>query len=253
MPSRKRFEPSMNEGLKTTPGSLLRPFPARPMVRNPPALPHESTVDVSRRSQKIPIAAGAVWVTALAAGIGLLHGYAAIPGRSGICPQGWPVGSLVVADPTRVNLVMLIHPRCPCSRASLAQLERIMAVCRPHLAANILFLEPRVPTPVWRDTDLWRRAVAISGTRCIPDPGGMEAGRFGAMTSGHVLLYDQSGKLLFSGGITAARGHEGDNPGSDAVIGFVAGKPDLAQTIVFGCPLFEARDKPVGESAACRR
>jgi hypothetical protein len=210
-------------------------------------------LDVSRHSPTIPIAAGVVWVTALAAGLSLIYGYAATPGRSGICPQRWPIGGPVIADPTRANLVMLVHPHCPCSRASLAQLERIMALCGAQLAANILFLEPRVPTPVWRDTELWRRAAAISGIRCIPDPGGVEARRFGAMTSGHVLLYDRSGKLLFSGGITVARGHEGDSAGSSAVIGLVAGKPDRVRTVVFGCPLFEARDKPAGETAACRR
>jgi hypothetical protein len=209
-------------------------------------------VAVSRHSPTILISAVAIWVAALVAGLVLLHGYAATPGRSGICPQTWPVGGTVIADPTRASLVMLVHPRCPCSRASLAQLERIMAVCRPHLAANILFLEPRVPTALWRDTQLWRRAAAIPGARCIPDPGGVEARRFGAMTSGHVLVYDRTGKLLFSGGITEARGHEGDNAGSDAVIGLVRGRPDRARTVVFGCPLFEVRDKPAEEVAECR-
>jgi hypothetical protein len=203
-------------------------------------------VYLSRHRSKTLTAAVVIWMAAVAAGLGLLYGYAATSGSAGICPQTWPDGGTVVADSTRANLVMLVHPRCPFSRASLAQLERIMSVCRPHLAANILFLEPRVPAPLWRETELWRRAVAIPGTRCIPDPGGVEARRFGAMTSGHVLVYDRSGKLLFSGGITEARGHDGDNAGSDAAIGLLRGRPGGARTVVFGCPLFDGRDKPEG-------
>ena len=234
------------------PGARMNSVSFRPLYRGlkPASFSHESTVAVSRHSPTILIAAGAIWVTAIAAGLGLLHRYATTPGQLGICPQGWTVGGPVVADPTRANLVMLLHPRCPCSRASLAQLERIMAVCRPHLAANILFLEPRVPTLFWRDTELWRRAAAISGTRCIPDPGGVEAKRFGAMTSGHVLLYDRSGKLLFSGGITEARGHEGDNAGSDAIIGLVRGKPDRARTAVFRLPALRGK-RQAGRGKGC--
>jgi glyoxylase-like metal-dependent hydrolase (beta-lactamase superfamily II) len=119
---------------------------------------------------------------------------------------------------------MLIHPRCPCSRASLAGLEKILTVCRSYLVAHVFFLEPKVPTTAWGDTELRRRAAAIPMTRSIPDPGGVEARRFGAMTSGHVLVYDRSGKLLFSGGIAGARGQEGDNTGSDAASELSQGK-----------------------------
>ena len=37
--------------------------------------------------------------------------------------------------------------------------------------------------------------------------------RFGAETSGQTLLYDRDGRLLFSGGTTGSRGHDGDNAG----------------------------------------
>jgi hypothetical protein len=99
------------------------------------------------------IAAGAAWVTAIAAGFCLVNGHAATP-----------VESPVVTDPTRANLVMLIHPRCPCSRASLAGLEKILTVCRSYLVAHVFFLEPKVPTTAWGDTELRRRAAAIPMT-----------------------------------------------------------------------------------------
>ena len=57
------------------------------------------------------------------------------------------------------------------------------------------------------------------------------------MTSGHALLFDRDGHLLFSGGITPARGHEGDNFGASAIAARLAGRPAPAETPVFGCPI----------------
>ena len=37
------------------------------------------------------------------------------------------------------------------------------------------------------------------------------ATEFGALTSGHALLYSTDGSLRFSGGLTDSRGHEGDS------------------------------------------
>ena len=60
----------------------------------------------------------------------------------------------------------------------------------------------------------WR---TCRGWRCVLDPGGAEARRFGVATSGHVLLYDTRGDLIFSGGITPGRGEQGDNAGPGGV------------------------------------
>jgi hypothetical protein len=81
---------------------------------------------------------------------------------------------------------------------------------------------------------------AIPGVPSVDDEGGVEAKRFGVATSGHVLLFDRAGRLLFSGGITPARGHEGDSLGRDALIERLAGTRTIsgpATSPVFGCPL----------------
>jgi hypothetical protein len=68
------------------------------------------------------------------------------------------------------------------------------------------------------------------------DPDGAEADRFGSKTSGEVLLYDAYGGLRFQGGITPARGHEGDNLGKSTVASIVRGEPtDVGHSPVFGC------------------
>ena len=67
-----------------------------------------------------------------------------------------------------------------------------------------------------------------------------EAKRFSATTSGHAMLFDRGGRLRFSGGITDARGHEGDNDGRDAVVSIINGGDRMpAATPVFGCSLYD--------------
>jgi hypothetical protein len=193
------------------------------------------------------------WAIGAGAGFFQLLRYAATPGPLTAPPGRWPEASGLRADPSRFNLIMLAHPRCPCTRASLAELDRLMARCRGRVAAHVLFLRPSHAPAGWERTGLWRAAAAIPGARVLADPGGVEAGRYGAMTSGHVLLYDRSGGLLFSGGITGARGHEGENAGSRAVVGLVLGREGRSGADVFGCPLFGAGERARSGRLACRR
>ena len=63
-----------------------------------------------------------------------------------------------------------------------------------------------------------------------------EAERFGAETSGHTFLFDPSGRLLFNGGITASRGHSGDNAGESSIVSLINNHTaKIGQTFVFGC------------------
>jgi hypothetical protein len=81
-------------------------------------------------------------------------------------------------------------------------------------------------------------AASIRGLRVVIDPGGRFAAKLGATTSGHVLLYGADGALLYSGGITPARAHEGDTPGQTAIVAALYGKtPAVRGAPVFGCGL----------------
>lgn len=131
-----------------------------------------------------------------------------------------------------------MHPKCPCSRATLAELARIVEENHGGLAVCVEFVTPAAASADWNDTWSHRRAAAMPGVRIAADPSGVEARRFGVETSGHVLVYDPRGNLAFSGGITRARGHEGANLGRSAVACLAAGAtPEVRQTRVFGCPL----------------
>jgi hypothetical protein len=194
------------------------------------------------------------WSCAVAAGFSMMERHAITPGPAGRPPSTWPAGGRVVFDPDRVNLVMFVHPRCPCSRASLNQLERVLSASSAPATATLLFAEPAEAVAGWSRSHLWERATAIPGVRVVADRGGAEARRFGVMTSGHVLAYDPAGRLRYSGGITASRGHEGDSLGGESLREALSGHADRARGAVFGCPLAspgESKGLPRG-GTACR-
>ena len=167
-------------------------------------------------------------------------------GASGHPPAQWQPSPLVALHPLKPTLVMLIHPQCPCSRASLSELNHLMALCPNRAAVLVFFLKPPGCTQAWVKTDLWRQASAIPGVRVCMDANGETARRFGAATSGEALLYAPSGRLLYHGGLTGARGHEGDNAGVSAVAALLErpeawDKAQPAQEPVYGCPLYGCR------------
>jgi hypothetical protein len=189
---------------------------------------------------------GATWTAALAFGARALFKYETTPGRSDPVASSWPAASIVPQPADKATLVMLAHPRCPCTRASVAELAKIMAHVSGKANAYVLFVEPANAGADWDDTDLRRSAAAIPGVTVLTDENGIEAARFGAQTSGHTLVFDREGKLLFSGGITATRGHVGDNAGENAVLAALRQQtPDRVRTAVYGCSL--ANRHPTGE------
>lgn len=147
---------------------------------------------------------------------------------------------------------MLAHPHCPCTQASVGELAQIMARLQGKVAAYVLFVKPKEAGRDWEDTDLRRSAEAIPGVKVVFDPDGVEARRFGAETSGHTQLFSTDGRLLFSGGITASRGHAGDNAGESAIVALVNNQtPARTQTLVFGCAL--ANTEKMGPPTLCSK
>lgn len=117
-----------------------------------------------------------------------------------------------------------------------------MAHSQGRVRAYVLFIKPEGASVDWGNTDLWQSAAAIPGVNVVEDSAGIEARLFNVATSGQTLLYNTQGQLLFSGGITASRGHFGDNAGEGAIVAIVnAEAPTQTETPVFGCPLFNAQ------------
>lgn len=159
-------------------------------------------------------------------------------GSAGNTPKQWLSGSSIPLDNTRDTLILFAHPRCPCTRASLEELNRLLAQSNGRIAARVLFFKPSGDPADWARTALWQSAAAIPGVTVQEDTNDAIARKFGAETSGYVLLYNSAGELLFRGGITGSRGHAGDNAGESAIIALAMGKsPATTQTPVYGCSL----------------
>lgn len=184
------------------------------------------------------ITACAVWTLVVGVGLGLLWAYENAPGPVVSAPSRWPADSRLQMATDRPTLLMLAHPRCPCTRASIGELSRLMTQARGRLTTYVLFLKPAASSDDWEKTDIWQSAASIPGVIVVVDDEGAEAQRFRAVTSGQTVLYDTDGSLLFSGGITGSRGHSGDNAGRSAVVSLLnTGKAAYSETFAFGCPL----------------
>ena len=181
---------------------------------------------------------GAAWGLSLFLGWRSLLSYESTPGSASSAVSAWPSDSKIARAADRPTLIMLAHPHCPCTRASVEELAKIMAQTSRKPAAYVLFLKPEGSASDWDDTALRKLAASIPGVTVVTDDGGSEARRFGAETSGHTLLFDPAGTRLFSGGITSSRGHAGDNAGEDAIVSLVSqNRTNRPSTLVFGCAL----------------
>jgi hypothetical protein len=203
----------------------------------------------SRNNILVTALLGAAWIAAIACGSRMMLKYESTPGAVGVVSHLWPSASTIHRPAGRPTLVMLAHPRCPCTRASVGELAQIMAESGGKVSAYVLFIKPSGAGADWDQTDLCRSAAQIPGVSVVSDDG-TEARRFGAETSGHTFLFDPEGQLLFSGGITASRGHAGGNAGESAVLAAIkdpSRKP--VRTMVFGCSL--SRQPAKGDSTVC--
>ena len=180
-----------------------------------------------------------VWLSAAVSGGVYLTRFESTPAEGNVgYPSSFPAESRLERDQLRPTLIFFAHPKCPCTRASLHELARLMTDIDGKVTAYVVFIKPKDEDDDWASTDLLAIAEAIPHVQVVIDRDERETKIFDAQTSSLTLLYDRGGNLRFDGGVTAARGHEGDNAGRTSIFEIVsadAGKN--AETPVFGCPL----------------
>jgi hypothetical protein len=144
---------------------------------------------------------------------------------------------------TRPTLYLFMHPRCPCTRATIAQLERVLTTTgldRSELPEVVVVATvPRGSNQAWRVSDTLTQASNLPNATVHFDAGGALARRFGAQASGSVALYAADGGLLFAGGVTVSRGHEGDSRGASQLLNQIQ-KPEEGLPVTapaLGCRL----------------
>jgi hypothetical protein len=183
-------------------------------------------------------ALGVVWAIAVIGGMYVMLKYADTPAETGAPPVVWPAESRIPRKSGLPTVVVVAHPRCSCTRATISELAMLMTRLHNRATAVVVLEHPHGTPEHWEETDLWRSAAEIPGVTVMGDPDEVEADRFRAQASGQTMLYNADGRLLFSGGITASRGHAGDNAGRDSIISLVTdGGAEQTKTLVFGCAL----------------
>jgi hypothetical protein len=181
--------------------------------------------------------AAIVWAGTVAAAYRAIRRFESTPGYAANAPLEWPARSVVPRSEGEWALVMLVHPHCSCSRASVQELAAILDKAPPSIRPHVLMFRPGDARSGWEQTDVFRSASRLRRTRVLIDTDGREAERFGGFTSGQTFLYDGRGKLRFAGGITSLRGHAGLNRGRKDVIDIASSRSGLGSHPVFGCAI----------------
>src|SRR5262249_29676633 len=151
------------------------------------------------------------WIGAIGAGEVAMWRHANSPGPVGRALPDWPQGIRIPLASDRPTLIFFAHPKCPCTRASLGELATVLSGFAQPVDGFALFYKPRSVPDDWARTESRRRAEAIKGLHVAEDDGAL-ARRFGARTSGHVVIYGPDGRLRFRGGLVGSRGEVGDSP-----------------------------------------
>jgi hypothetical protein len=180
----------------------------------------------------------AAWLLAVVAGNAWLLLYSLEPGRSAGTLARWPETSSLKRTDGVATLIMFAHPKCPCTQASVSELARLLNRLPAPPRTYVVFLQPQGVESGWEHTTLWERAAAIPGVTVVADHDSVEADQFAAKTSGTTMLFDATGVLRFSGGLTAARGHEGASIGQERIVSLLTGgTSDRPSSDVYGCAL----------------
>src|SRR5688572_5493109 len=108
----------------------------------------------------------AVWLGMAGAGIAILTSHSRTPGREGSPSGSWPAGLNIRHTPGLATLLVFLHSECPCSRASVAELARV-------LAKNGRPVQVMACVARWKGDpaggSLWDAAERIPGVKVVAD------------------------------------------------------------------------------------
>jgi hypothetical protein len=186
--------------------------------------------------------AALIWAATVGAMFRSIRRFETTPGREAAALPSWPAKSRITPAHDRWTLVMLIHPHCGCSRASIQELERVIEMTGTSLQTYVVVYRPADFSPQWEKTEVLDAASRLQRVRIVTDTDGREARLFGGFTSGQTFLYDQEGSLRFSGGITSLRGHAGVNRGSMDIVDIVRARVREGTHPVFGCAIVTSNE-----------
>jgi len=92
------------------------------------------------KAQRVLMVFGILWLGAVGAGLWVLWDYENRPGIAADPPAQWPSTSRIEPAIDRPTLVMLVHPHCSCTRASIGELAVLMTQARLRPKTYVLFM-----------------------------------------------------------------------------------------------------------------
>src|ERR1041385_5316895 len=93
------------------------------------------------------------WAAAFAAGAVRLWHFDSTAGEAAQAPAYWASDTHLSRNPSLPTLLLSIHPQCPCSRATLSELARLMTNCQGKVHTVVLVVRPAGVAAGWERTD----------------------------------------------------------------------------------------------------
>ncbi|WP_146587168.1 hypothetical protein [Posidoniimonas polymericola] len=158
-------------------------------------------------------------VIAAAMGMGIGHdaptAHAANAIVTVLAPLDWPVKSTIKRTQGQRQAIVFADPNDGSARAALSQAIEVSA--RSGAPFTFCFVGPAGADESYFDTPLVGSAFRM-GLGVQFDPGGVEAGYFGASTSGVCVAYDARGRLCFYGDLAPSGDGYSKDDGSEAAV-----------------------------------
>jgi hypothetical protein len=207
---------------------------------------------VLRRRSKLSIVLCALWMAGLLVAAGAMSSRRETRAAVQAPLERWPTASRLVRDSGAPTLVMFAHPYCECTKASLAELRELAPRLEGKVRSYILFARSAKESVESSRSENRILAESIHGVTIVDDQEAREADRFGATTSGQIMLFDAGGEVLFTGGIGPLPHYAGRSPMLLSLIAAIeslsGGGPMGARVqmpnAVFGCELHGKGNAP---------
>ncbi len=179
-----------------------------------------------------------VWLNLILASIYYMSNYMFKESVESQAPSVFPANNWVKLNTRKNNLVLFLHPHCPCSFATVNELKRVLA--RTDVDLSVVFIDLDKSYDLSRQ-ELFKQVSQIKAAKIIIDKNNVMTKAFKVYTSGTILAYNKDGGLIFQGGITAGRGEEGDNLAKNKLVQSLKCQK-MSQAQVFGCSLLDSKD-----------
>lgn len=180
------------------------------------------------RRKLIAFVVGVVWLGAVAWGIHATMSYESTPGKTATTPR-----VQLASHESKWSIVMVAHPMCPCTAASLKALKAVVAEHRDAVECKVVFVGGR-PESVSQNMQLADQ-IGTASIEWVSEEEAAES--YGAFTSGQTFVYGPEGDIAFSGGITPGRGVDQPQFAVKLFRSLFAGKAAGSSVPVYGCGL----------------